>query len=111
MALRIISAEERLREAQGKTTMALFGMSGVGKTSLLKTLPAEETVCLDLEAGLKSVQDWPGDSLPIRNFAEAIDIACLIGGANPAAAPEEHCSKEHHAYLRAQHPELAERLD
>ncbi|MBL4557502.1 MAG: AAA family ATPase [Rhodobacteraceae bacterium] len=33
---------------------------GVGKTTLLKSLPAEETVCLDLEAGMKSVQDWRG---------------------------------------------------
>jgi hypothetical protein len=59
MSLRIITADERLREAQGKTTMALFGPSGGARPRLVKTLPAEETVCLDLEAGLKSVQDWP----------------------------------------------------
>ena len=41
MALRIVTADERLAEAQGKTTVALFGPSGVGKTSLLKTLPPE----------------------------------------------------------------------
>ena len=39
MSLRILSADERLQEAQGKTTMALFGPSGAGKTMLLKTLP------------------------------------------------------------------------
>ena len=111
MNLRIVSADDRLREAQGKTTMALFGPSGAGKTTLLTTLPADETVCIDLEAGLKSVQDWPGDSIAIRRFADAVDIACLIGGANPAAQPEEHFSEAHHAHLRAQHPELAERLD
>ncbi len=111
MSLRIVTADERLREAQGKTTMALFGPSGAGKTTLLKTLPAEETVCLDLEAGLKSVQDWRGDSLPIRRFADAVDIACLIGGANPAAQPDEHFSEAHHAHLRGQHPDLAARLD
>ena len=111
MSLRIISADDRLREAQGKTTMALFGPSGAGKTTLLKTLPPAETLCIDLEAGLKSVQDWPGDSIPIRRFSDAVDIACLIGGANPAAQPEEHFSEAHHAHLRAQHPELAERMD
>ena len=50
MSLRIISADDRLREAQGKTTMALFGPSGAGKTTLLKTLPPAETLCIDLEA-------------------------------------------------------------
>ena len=72
----------KIREAQGKTTMALFGPSGAGKTTLLKTLPPADTLCIDLEAGLKSVQDWPGDSIPIRRFSDAVDIACLIGGAN-----------------------------
>ena len=63
-------------------------------------MPEEQTVCIDLEAGLKSVQGWKGDSLPIRRFADAVDIACLIGGANPAAQPEEHFSEAHHAHLR-----------
>jgi hypothetical protein len=111
MSLRILSADERLQEAQGKTTIALFGPSGAGKTTLLKTLPPAETLCIDLEAGLKSVQHWPGDSIPVRRFADAVDIACLIGGANPAAQPDEHFSEAHHAHLRAQHPDLAERID
>ena len=111
MSLRILTADERLREAQGKTTIALFGPSGSGKTTLVTTMPEEQTVCMDLEAGLKSVQGWKGDSLPIRRFADAVDIACLIGGANPAAQPEEHFSEAHHAHLRTLHPELAARLD
>ncbi len=70
MSLRILTADERLREAQGKTTMAIFGPSGGGKTTLLTTMPEEQTVCLDFEAGLKSVQGWKGDSISIRRFAE-----------------------------------------
>ena len=54
MALHIVTADERLAKAGAKTTMAIFGPSGVGKTSLLKTLPPEETLCIDLEAGMKS---------------------------------------------------------
>ncbi|WBQ13059.1 ATP-binding protein [Hyphomonadaceae bacterium BL14] len=111
MTLRIVSADERLREAAGKTTMALFGPSGAGKTTLLKTLPPGHTLCIDLEAGLKSVQDWPGESIAIRRFSDAVDIACLIGGANPAAQPDEHFSQAHNAHLRAQHPELATKID
>jgi putative ribosome biogenesis GTPase RsgA len=33
MTLRIVTADQRLAEANGKTTVALFGPSGVGKTS------------------------------------------------------------------------------
>jgi len=56
MAFRIITADERLSATENKTSLAIFGPPGVGKTTLLKTLPAEETVCLDLEAGMKSVR-------------------------------------------------------
>ena len=87
MSLRIVSADERLSAANNKTSLAIFGPPGSGKTSLLKTLPAAQTICLDLEAGLKSVQDWQGDSIPIRTFTDALDIGCLVGGVNPAADP------------------------
>ena len=106
MGLRIITADRRLAEANGKTTIALFGPSGVGKTSLLKTLPPEVTLCIDLEAGLKSVQDWRGDAIPIRTFADAIDIACLIGGIDPAADPNGFFSEPHYQFLRESYPDL-----
>jgi hypothetical protein len=110
MPLRIVTADERLSEAANKTTMALFGPSGVGKTSLLKTLPAETTLCIDLEAGMKSVQDWRGDSIPIRCFEDAIDLACLIGGVNPAADPSGFFSAAHHQHVAAAHPDLVRLL-
>jgi hypothetical protein len=110
MSLRIITADQRLAEANGKTTIALFGPSGVGKTSQLRTLPAEETLCIDLEAGLKSVQGWPGDSISIRTFADAVDIACLIGGIDPAAPAEGFFSAAHHHYLSETYPDLAARI-
>jgi hypothetical protein len=106
MSLRIITAEQRLTESRGKTTMAIFGPSGAGKTSLLKTLPAEETLCIDLEAGMKSVQDWPGDSLPVRTFADAIDIACLVGGVNPSADPNSFFSEGHYQHLSQTYADL-----
>jgi hypothetical protein len=99
MPLRIVTADERLAEARGKTTIALFGMAGVGKTSLLETLPAEETLCIDLEAGMKSVQDWPGMSVSIRAFPDAVDIACLIGGIDPAADANGFFSEGHYRHV------------
>ncbi len=105
--LRIIGADERLSRAANKTTVALFGQSGVGKTSLLNTLPEAETLCIDLEAGMKSVQGWRGDSIPVRCFADALDIACLVGGPDPAAAPEGFFSEAHHRHLAAAYPDLA----
>jgi hypothetical protein len=110
MNLRIVTADQRLAEANGKTTLALFGPSGVGKTTLLKTLPAAETLCLDLEAGLKSVQDWRGDSISIRSFDVAADIGCLIGGVDPAAPADGFFSEAHHRYLSETHPDLAARI-
>ena len=81
--MKIISADERLKQQTG-VKMAIFGSFGIGKTSLLKTL-SEPTLCLDFEAGLLAVQDWLGDSISVRTWEDARDIACLIGGVNPAS--------------------------
>lgn len=81
--MRIISAEERLKQQTG-VKMAIFGPYGIGKTSLLRTI-SEPTLCLDFEAGLLAVQDWQGDSISIRTWEDARDVAVLISGANPAA--------------------------
>jgi hypothetical protein len=108
VALRIVSADERLAEANAKTTMAIFGPPGVGKTSLLRNMPAEPTCCIDAEAGLKAVQDWPGDSIPVRSWLDAVDIACLIGGVDPAADPSAFFSKGHYQHVAAIYPDLVQ---
>lgn len=100
MPVRIVTADERLSAAHNKTSLAIFGPPGVGKTTLLKTLPSDTTVCLDLEAGMKSVQDWPGASIPIRSYADFRDLAVLIGGPDPAADPNAWYSAQHHQHAR-----------
>lgn len=110
MALRIITADERLAVANAKTTVAIFGPAGVGKTSLARSLPPAETVVIDLEAGMKSLQGWPGDSIPVRSFQDAADVACLIGGVDPASDAQGFFSIAHHQHVVASYPELAAML-
>jgi hypothetical protein len=99
--MKIISAEERLKQQMG-VKMAIFGAFGIGKTSLLKTLD-EPTLCLDFEAGLLAVQDWRGDSLTVRTWPEAKDIACLVGGADPALDGSKCYSQRHYESVKVKY--------
>lgn len=110
MALRIVTADERLAVANAKTTVAIFGPAGAGKTSLARSLPAAETLVVDLEAGMKSLQGWGGDSIPVRSFQDAADIACLIGGIDPAADAQGFFSAAHHQHVVAAYPDLVPML-
>jgi hypothetical protein len=110
MALRIVTADERLAVANAKTTVAIFGPAGVGKTSLARTLPPAETIVIDLEAGMKSLQGWGGDSIPVRTFKDAADIACLVGGIDPAADANGFLSGAHFEHVSREYPDLASML-
>lgn len=101
MALRIISAEERLAESRG-IKAAIFGGSGQGKTSLLWTLPADRTIFMDLEAGDLAVEGWTGDTIRPRTWQECRDFAAFIGGPNPALRDDQPYSAAHYAAAREQ---------
>ena len=58
---------------------------------------------LDLEAGMKSVQDWRGASIPVRSFTDFRDLAVLIGGPDPAQHPQSWYGAEYHAWLQQQY--------
>ena len=93
--MKIITADERLSELRG-VKMLIVGPTAVGKTSLLRTLSATTTLFIDVEAGDLAVQDWPGDTIRVDDWATARDLACRIGGPNPSFPPTAAYSEAHH---------------
>lgn len=103
--MKIIGRDKRLKMQTG-TKIVIFRPYGIGKTSLLKTLDESTTLCLDFEAGLLAVQDWKGDSTEIRTWNEARDIACFIGGPNPALRSDQAYSQKHYEDVCSKHKDL-----
>ncbi|PCJ29625.1 MAG: hypothetical protein COA94_01095 [Rickettsiales bacterium] len=93
--LPIISAGERLSETRG-IKGCILGKAGIGKTSLLWTLPVESTLFLDLEAGDLAVAGWGGDAIRLRTWSECRDFAVYLGGGNPALRDDQPYSKAHY---------------
>jgi hypothetical protein len=94
--MKILTHEERKKERRGIKALIL-GEAGVGKTSLLKTLPPEsKPLFIDLEAGDLSVADWQGDSIRLKTWEDCRDLAVLVGGANPNLAPHQPYSEAHY---------------
>jgi hypothetical protein len=107
--IKIVKADERLA-AHTKINIALFGPSGVGKTTQARTLDPETTLFLDLEAGTLAIQDWAGDVIDIRRTAQdmaahpweiARALACLVSGPDPADADGAYSQAAFESYVKA----------
>lgn len=94
MAMQIITASERMKE-RGGIKAVILGQSGIGKTTLLKTLDPAKTLFFDLEAGDLAVEGWPGDAIRPRTWDDCRTLAALIAGPNPALRPEQPYSQAH----------------
>lgn len=103
--LKIISADERL-EKQSGIKGQIWGRFGSGKTAQLWTLDPATTLCVDLEAGMKAVQGWQGRSVSIRDWDGCRNVACWIGGPNPAARDDQPYSKAHHDFIIKEYGEF-----
>jgi len=99
MTARIISADERMSQ-KGKVKALVVGKSGAGKTSLVLTLRDTRALFVDFEAGMLSVQNWPGDAIQVRTWQDAVNLVCLIGGPNPAAPADQPYSQAHFDYVQ-----------
>ena len=95
MTLPIITADQRLAEKRG-IKGCIFGMSGIGKTSLLWTLDAETTLFFDLEAGDLAIEGLEIDAVRPRTWQECRDFAVFIGGPNPALRDDQAYSTCHY---------------
>jgi hypothetical protein len=107
--MKIITADERLNERSGAKIL-IVGPSGVGKTSLLRTMSPEmlaTTLFFDIEAGDLAVADLPVASVRPRQWSECRDLACVLGGFNPAL-PADVAYSEAHYNAVMQNAELAQ---
>lgn len=92
--MKIIRASERMAE-RGGIKAVILGPSGIGKTTLLRTLDPTKTLFLDLEAGDLAVEGWPGDTIRPRTWDDCRTLAAMITGPNPALRPEQPYSQAH----------------
>jgi hypothetical protein len=92
---RITSADEHLAARRG-IKILVIGQSGVGKTSLMRTVPdLSRLLYFDGEGGDLAIQDLPIATLRIEDWPTARDLACRIAGPNPSYGANACYSEAH----------------
>jgi hypothetical protein len=76
--------------------MLVCGPTGVGKTSLLRTLDSASTLFVDIEAGDICVSDLAVDTFRPRTWPQCRDLAVVLAGPNPAVPADAVYSEAHY---------------
>ena len=97
MSLKIITKDERLKIQTG-ITVVVVGPAGIGKTSLVKTID-KSVIFINIEDGMASLRDWKGEHIDAKTWNKLRDIACILGGPNPAVRPDQPYSQKHYEYV------------
>jgi energy-coupling factor transporter ATP-binding protein EcfA2 len=80
---RILNANERAAAPHG-AKMLIVGETGVGKTSLARTLDTGSGILIDVEAGTLAIADVAIDTATPRTWPQIRDITVALAGADPA---------------------------
>jgi hypothetical protein len=106
--MKLVTAQERTTEVRGLSAL-IIGPTGVGKTSLVGTLDAatlSRTLYVDSEKGDLPIAHIQFDSIRLETWRDAMNLAAVIGGPNPALPQTSAYSTAHYTQVAAD-PELA----
>lgn len=95
MAIPIIRAEDRMARRRTLKT-GVVGVPGIGKTSLIWTLPPEKTLHVEIEDGDLSVAKWPGDVFQPKTWDQFRDLVVAISGPVPTAGIGQPYTETHY---------------
>ena len=99
---KIIAANQRVTGPRGAKTL-IVGETGVGKTSLARTLDAGSGILIDVEAGTLAIADVAIDTAAPRTWPQIRDITVALAGADPAVPTNGCYSSEHLAAVHDQY--------
>lgn len=105
--LPIITAEQRTKERRS-AKICMVGVPGVGKTTQLRTLPYEQTLFIDCEAGDLSVKDWLGDCVRPRTWNDFRDLVVFLAGPMSTTVSDQPFSDAHYQHVISKYGDPAQ---